>query len=116
MTKFLLACLFALSLPLYDRDNGSTVDLDLGDEMVVKVLVANEEGGIAGLWTLSSNNAGVLLRGKGRFEDSRQPGTMFQVFVWRGVSAGNTEIRLQYTGNGTYVPPRSLYTLKVRVR
>ena len=113
--KYLFAFLL-LAAPLYDRDNGSTVDLDLGDEMVVKLLVANEPGGLAGLWTLSSNNAGVLLRSHGRFEESNQPGTMFQVFVWRGTGTGNTEIRLQYTGNGTYLPPRSLYTLKVRVR
>jgi hypothetical protein len=113
--KIILSLLMATAVSVYyDRNNGETVRPWLGDELVVKLLIPVNEQGMSGVWTLTSNNTGILLKHRTTLENGTGvPGTMYQVFSWLVIGQGATEVRMQYIGSGVYDPPRHLYSLQV---
>jgi len=105
MTSILL-----LALVLFDRDNNRTVYVHTGDTVVVKLLAPVESRA----WQPTLVNP-VILQSLGSSIENAQPGTVYQVFVFRVVGVGSTLLDFQYRGppGRSYNPPMTLYRIYV---
>jgi hypothetical protein len=117
-TVMILLLMLVTAQSIYtDHNNDQTVRVWQGDELVVKLLVPATTIGVSGIWTPTYFDPAILFQEERTFEKGTgSPTTVYQVLKWRVIGTGATELRLRYTGSGTYDPPRHLYCLHIIAR
>jgi hypothetical protein len=99
---------------VYDRDNGQTIRMWSGDLLAVKLLVPHGTEG----WQVSQMDYGMFLRPVVSIEGGTSMlGTDFQVFRFRAIGTGRSQLELRYVRpfEPGYNPPLRIYRLQVIV-